>query len=202
MIQELFPFLTYFLQAQKIRRQVWSLDDISKPDNGKLARTARRYNNIERDEISARLRDEHDRAKKIDEKTFRFTLLISVGLSIFGSAFAFIASEVASTNWAKTILVIISIAEVFFLVGGLIALAAIRTMPFYGIGTEALLAKKNDAATDMPVLSRWLVQQEQMNVIRQMRNEASYQCMRNGLILTISAMIMIGITYEQQPFTS
>ena len=70
------------------------------------------------------------------------------------------------------------------------ALGALRTQPRYGFGTQYLLTLKgNDRRVTQ---ADQLARQEIRNSIRQMRNEAVFQTVRNGMIvLAIGAVAAV-----------
>lgn len=174
LFEEIFPFLQYSFNKSRLQEQC-DLENIL--SEKKFMKYAELPENLLRE----RLNEEHERASRIDEKTFKLTLSLSVGLSILGSFVAFFAKSV----WANETIIILGIGIFYLLVAGFIALGALKTLPFYGYGTNFALQIQTNTKT---VLADALARQETMNLIRHLRNEAAYQTLRNGL-----SMIFIGI---------
>lgn len=174
LFEEIFPFLQYSFNKNRLQEQC-DLENIL--SEKKFMKYAELPENLLRE----RLNEEHERASRIDEKTFKLTLSLSVGLSILGSFVAFFAKSV----WANETIIILGIGIFYLLVAGFIALGALKTLPFYGYGTNFALQIQTNTKT---VLADALARQETMNLIRHLRNEAAYQTLRNGL-----SMIFIGI---------
>ena len=85
-------------------------------------------------------------------------------------------------------LVLFSLTVMFVAVAILIVVDALRTLPRFGYGTEVmLLVRRSDTLAD------WLARQETMNSVRQLRNEAAYQTIRNGLVCFFGTVIVSGL---------
>ena len=115
------------------------------------------------------------------------TLAFTLGLGIVGAAGTLIKglSQSAITSilqWS------ILISAIYVLIAGFLAMAAFRTLPSFGYGTEFLVGLKQSAEPKQIYLD-CLVRQERANQIRQIRNEAAFQALRNGFI--IFALVLI-----------
>jgi hypothetical protein len=185
--EEIFPFAFYLIRAQ---RQRWRCDS---SDLLKDA-TFKSYATLSTEQLSERLKEERARAVALDDKTFKLTLSLSVGLTLVGSTAAVLIKMVTSTTIQITLTAIISLALIYVLLAGFVALGALRTLPTYGYGTQFLLQEHADSAVAADALAR----QELMNSIRLLRNETSYQALRNGLILLfLGLMIFImGLSHQ------
>jgi len=116
----------------------------------------------------------------MDEKTFKLTLSLSVGLTVLGSTAIPLVKAVPSEAVQTTLTAIIGLGLFYVLAAGFVALGALRTFPSYGRGTQFLLQQKGNVQN---VLADALARQETMNIIRHLRNETAYQALRNGLSL-------------------
>ena len=188
LIEELFPFVYYFMNASSTRKSIESIDS-----DARLKKRADEYATLDVDQLKSRLTEEHERAVKLDEKTFKFTLSISLGLTLLGTMVAFLVSRVATPYTAKALVVLTVIAVIYILIGGLIALGAVRALPSYGFGTVALISSQGDDARSK--FAMWVVKQEKINAVRQLRNEASYQCIRNGLCVIRITIFLFGLAF-------
>jgi len=108
--EEVFPFVYYVLRCRRLRRRAEAVDIL---DNHGFAK----YGKLSPDELTERLREEHIRARTMDEKTFKLTLSFSVGLTIVGLA----TSSLIDTVSDVTLQVILAS---FFGLGTLLVLAA------------------------------------------------------------------------------
>ena len=146
-----------------------------------------RYATLSANSLLERLREERQRAYAMDEKTFKLTLSLSVGLAILGSTSAILVKQV-SLSEARFVLVVLIILGLFYVfLSGSIALGALKTLPSYGYGTQLLLL---DAEERQPQLAKCLAQAEAINIVRHLRNETAYQSLRNGLILLFLAAVV------------
>jgi len=73
----------------------------------------------------------------------------------------------------------------YTIIGGIIALGALKTLPTYGYGTNFIIKSKDDVNVKIAALAA----QEKVNTARHLRNEAAYQCLRNGFIILIIPVI-------------
>ena len=145
------------------------------------------YSTLSFEKLKQRLSEEHDRATKIDEKTTKFTLGLSVSLTILSTASGAIAKMLPGNGINYMIVFLCGIASVFMLIAGIISLGALKTLPKFGYGTmHELRAEKKDVMH----LASVLFLQEEINIIRHLRNEAAYQCLRNGFLLLLAALII------------
>ena len=97
------------------------------------------------------------------------------------------AKFLPSDSIANTISILCGIASVYMLISGIISLGALKTLPRFGYGTIHELELEKKGAS---YLAEALVFQEKINIIRQLRNESSYQCLRNGFFVLLIALII------------
>jgi hypothetical protein len=184
MFEELLPFVAYVRNARKLRRLAMAEDLLEQ----KPQYTG--YRSLTPEQLLERLKEERARAASLDEKTFKITLSLTIGLTIIGTTSVILASAteaqmlkliIGGTTW---------IAAFYILTAGFIAIGALKTETSFGYGTALLLIspeKKSDAYAE------YLARQELMNQVRHVRNEASYQSLRNGMILLFVAFLVVGI---------
>lgn len=189
--EEVFPIFPY------LRNRNRTLDKVN--DEVELSRQSERYEKLDPDSLSARIQEEHERATKIDEKTFKFTLGLSVSLTVLAAASGSFVKLLPNSSYAIYISIICSIASLYMLVAGIIALGAIKTLATYGYGTDHLLKQKERGNS---YLAEALYAQERMNIIRQMRNEAAYQSLRNGFLMLFLALVLFVVMLSNPNRTS
>lgn len=177
MLEEIFPIFPFFKHQKRI------LDEVGK--DGQLALCSKRYGELDADSLSARIKEEHERAIKIDEKTSKFILGLSVSLTVLAAASGSLVKILPNSSYSTFISLICGMASLYMLVAGITALGAIKTLATYGYGTDHLLNQKTRGVS---YLTEALYAQERMNIIRQMRNEAAYQSLRNGFLLLLFAL--------------
>ena len=144
------------------------------------------YNQLSDDELTKRLSEERDRAKAMDEKTFKMTLALTVGLTVLGTTATAIVQGIPFVSLRPFVGIFTWIAVMYSLAGGFVALGALRTLPSFGYGTMFTLEAKRDRIK----IPEALVAQELMNIVRHLRNEAAYQCLRNGILCLFMAVIL------------
>ncbi len=181
-LEELFPFFFFFCYAMR------KLQEAANPDIGASDGEYSRYHDLNSKTLSLRIKEEHERAKAIDEKTVKFTFSISIALTMLGATGGYFTTALQSGVFKFVVSGVAGTSVFYTLMGGLLALGALKTFPTYGYGTDFLLsARKNKQAK-----VRALAAQEKINIVRQMRNEAAYQCLRNGFFaLLISATVFV-----------
>ena len=148
----------------------------------------REYARLEEKELERRLTEEHQRSDALDEKTVKLTLSIAGGLSVLGLGLTVIGTTTSALDQAKAlagvtnyVIPLVTLSVVHFFGATWMALGALRTQPRYGFGTQYLLAL--DGGDRRVTQANHLARQEIMNSIRQLRNEAVFQTVRNGMIV-------------------
>ena len=177
--EEIFPLFPYLKSQRKI---------LSKINNdSELAEKSKKYNELDADCLNERIKEEHERAVKIDDKTSKFTLGLSVSLTVLAAASGSLVKFIPTSSYSSAISIVCGIASIYMLLAGITALGALKTLATYGYGTEHLLKLKSDGVSH---LSQALYAQERMNIVRQLRNEAAYQSLRNGFIMLFAALVI------------
>jgi hypothetical protein len=177
-IEELFPYPFYWVrkreQLKKIRSQRIGAVNGPKAD----------YHKLSERELTNRISEERERAKAMDDKTFKMTLSLTFGMTVLGSTASLLVKNVPFVSIQITIAILAALSILYSLSAGLIALGALKTMPSYGYGTDFLLEAKEDKT----VIVESLASQEGMNLIRHLRNECTYQSLRNGFMCLFLAL--------------
>ncbi len=176
-VEEVFPFLPFFVSRKKIKKLI--------DNNDELTAKSEVYKALDADCLNNRIKEEHERGIKIDDKTFKFTLGLSISLTVLAAASGSFAKYLPSNLFAEYISIACGFSALYMLAAGITALGALKTLPTYGYGTEHII---NQKAGGVSYLSQALFAQERMNIVRHLRNEAAYQSLRNGFILLFFAL--------------
>ena len=147
--------------------------------------------------ISNRLAEEHSRAEKIDEKTSKFTLGLSLCLTVLGVAATTIAKLLPIHFLKPIIVIVLSLSSIYMLCGGIISLGSFKLMPKYGYGT---IFEKEKAQNKKLATIHALVGQENINLVKQVRNEVAYLCIRTGLFFLLLSMLLVCFTLTHQAY--
>lgn len=174
-IEEIFP-IVYILYKNKILKNLKKDQEIPENINS--------YLELNEKQLTNRLLEEHDRASKIDDKTSKFTLALSLSLTILSAINSIFIKlfYIKISLFTKFISILCLLSSIYMLLASIIAVSAYKTLPKYGYGTDYLLEIRK---MGKKAIAKNLVSQEKMNIIRHMKNEASYQCIRNGLLLLL-----------------
>ena len=184
-VEELFPFVHYLKRTSYLRKRCKSKDILREEGYAD-------YQTLSLQQLEKRLEEERQRASAIDEKSFKLTLSLSIGLTVLGLMVAFFSKSVSSAILQKVTAIIIGISLFYVLAAGLVALGALRTSQSYGYGTQFLLLLKKNSQT---VLANALARQEIMNTIRHLRNETAYQALRNGLLFLFAGILVFLVIF-------
>ena len=195
-VEEIFPFILYFVRSYRQRRRS-KLREIL--NEGEFVD----YVTISEDKIKERLREEYQRASTIDEKTSKLTISFSIALTFVGAAIFFLKNTIspiaAQTDLSMMINFLIFLGLFYSIMAGLVALGALRTAPRHGYGTSLFL--KQDTLRKK-ILAESLARQEIINLVPQMRNEAAFQSLRNGLLLFVVVIVMFAATLAHRFFST
>ena len=131
---------------------------------------------------------EHERGCALDEKAVKLTLSIAGGLSVLGLGLTVLGTTTSALDHAKTlagssyyVTPPVAVSILHFIEASGMALGALRPQPRHGFGTQYLVAlRRNDRRVTQ---ADQLARQEIRNSIRQMRNDAVFQTVRNGMIV-------------------
>ncbi len=162
--EELLPFIYYLARARRHRLRCEKADILKDP-------AFANYGSLSSDQLNGRLKEERARASATDDKTFRLTLSLSVGLTVLGSSAALVIGAATLPSVKIALAIIIGLALFYVMSAGFVAIGALRTLPSYGYGTQFLLQQQK-GSTD--VLAEALARQEIMNTIRHLRNETAF----------------------------
>jgi hypothetical protein len=179
-IEEFLPFFVYIRRSAKKKR----LEEILPADDATLLG----YGRLNVDDLRKRLEERHKDAAFLDEKTFKMTLALALALTFLGTSVTALVKEIGSPVGKLAVASLVSASILYILFGGIIALGAMKSQKTYG--------KATTAGTETPgELAEALRKQELSNVRRHLRNEASFQSLRNGLCLLIVAIVVFVFFY-------
>jgi len=179
-VEEVFPLPFYWSRSRKQVRRA------GQEDVAVSGGPYDRYYDLCDEDLRKRLSEERDRAKGMDEKTFKMTLALTLGLTVLSSTAALLVQGVAFPKLRAAVGTLAGLAIFYSLSGGFLALGALRTLPSFGYGTDFAIRARNNRV----LLVRSLVAQEVMNIVRHLRNESAYQCLRNGFLCLFAAVIL------------
>ncbi|MDD5065107.1 MAG: hypothetical protein PHQ35_10185 [Phycisphaerae bacterium] len=180
LFEELFPFVFFYFHSKRILRKA------AYPGIGNKDGEYGLYHQLDEESLTRRLREEHERAKSIDEKTVKFTVSISIALTILGSIGGYYSKMLDNGTLKLLVSSISGLSVLYTIMGGVLALGALRTLPLYGYGTDFVLKSKDNDEVKIAALAA----QEKVNLARHLRNEAAYQCLRNGLIILMVSVVL------------
>ncbi|ULR30030.1 hypothetical protein MJO48_16310 [Dickeya fangzhongdai] len=180
--EEILPFI-YFLCINNSRSKKLHDIDFS---------TFQYYLKLPNEVLEQRLKDEHDRAVKIDDKTSKFTLGLSISLTIISATTSSIVKTLPNNQLNNWISFLFGLSSLYMLSGGLLALGTLKTLPRFGYGTTFEIDKNSET------LINSLIKQEKINILRHIRNELSYMSLRNGFILMLIALSLNTIILFKQ----
>ena len=183
LFEEVLPFCTYSKYRAKLLADAVNTYGASCKEN----KTLSSYHALDVDIINTRIKEEHDRAKYIDEKTVKFTLTTTIALALLSSTSTFLLQKVTQGVFLSISISLSGLSVLYLLIGGLISLEALTTLPTYGYSTDFRVKAKDY----QDIVFNALAAQEKINAVRQVRNEAAFQCIRNGLLLL---MISFAVT--------
>ena len=194
--EELLPFAYYYFgSARRLRKRSMNPEILAERQ---FAEHADLPNKV----LERRLKEEHQRAAALDDKTLRVSFFLSSGFSVLGLGLAvlgsseFIAKTVSSLVPPFLLTLIFVTSTLYFLLSGFLALGAMRTYQLYGYGTAHELERYRKALK--PLLAKRLAQQEVLNQLRHCRNEAVFQTTRNGIILLLCGISLALFGYVSE----
>lgn len=177
--EQTFPFIYFFFNKRKVMKKLES--------QGSDESDFETYKVLNGDILTGRIKEEHERAVKIDDKTSKFVLGLSVSLTVIAAASGSFAKLVLDAEYTDLVAAICGISSMYMLSAGIIALGAFQTLPLYGYGTIHEIHLKNEGDS---YLTKALFLQEKVNNVRQIRNEAAYQSLRNGFLILFIALVL------------
>ena len=194
-VEEIFPFVLYFVRSYRQRRRS-ELKEIL--NEGKFTD----YVTISEHKIKKRLKEEHQRALTINEKTSKLTISFSMALTFVGATIAFLKTivfpEATQIMFSVLINLLIFLGLFYCIMAGLVALGALRSAPRHGYGTSLLLEQDTHRKK---MLAESLARQEIINLVPHLRNEAAFQSLRNGLLLFVVVIVIFAITLSHKFFS-
>jgi len=141
-IEEILPFLQFLGVKSKLEARSNADEILTRPEYSE-------YSSLEASALLQRIEEEHRRGALIDDKTFKLTLSLSIGLAVLGSASALILKALASQEMKILVGSLLTVGVAYVLTAGFLALTSLRTLPSYGFGTTFLLQRKADDESEM-----------------------------------------------------
>jgi len=86
------------------------------------------------------------------------------------------------------VVIFLSMCSLYMLVGGVVSLGAFKLMPTHGYGTLYEYRKANNGSSE---IVKALIGQENINLIKQVRNQVAYLCIRNGFIMLLVSLLLL-----------
>jgi len=180
LVEEIFPFLFYWARKRQ------QLKRVDSKELGAIDGPEARYHKLSEDDLNRRILEERERARAMDDKTFKMTLSLTLGLTVLGSTTSILVKTIPFETIQIAVAAMAALSIFYSLSAGLISMGALKTLPSFGYGTDFLLEAKEDKA----VLVSSLVSQEVMNLVRHLRNECAYQSLRNGFLCLFTALAL------------
>ena len=142
------------------------------------------------------LEQELVRRTAIEEKAKTNVLGITLAFSAMFAGTALISSSntISECNWLLWVLLAaLFLGVLFFLIGGALALSALRIAKTYTWTLESEVMNTTDEARAVRLL--WYVELNQMTTLLKINQvDASYSCIRNGVIALAVAAIFIAFS--------
>ncbi len=172
--EEILPFVTFRFRA----KQKWHL--VNKNEEILQVEEYQQYSEIDTVALDKRLNEERERGSAMDAKTSKLTLSLSIALIVLGSISTTLTEQITHAHARICFVALVMASTLYFLASGFVALGALKTLPLYGYGTRILLIDRDKL---QQCLATCLAQNETVNIIRHLRNEAANQALRNGFVL-------------------
>lgn len=193
-LHEMFPFVRYLRAYSAIMKELASFVSGCIPQEGPTLNAIRAYCSAKPSDLEEALAAQQARAIALDEKTFRHAASIATVLTVASAATTAVAQLLTNPFWKMIVTASTLLAIIYVMVGGLLGIAAARTLPGYGMGIRFRLEQDTEAVAMKPyVLAEAVACQERMNNIRVARNEAAFMSIRNGLLfigIAICALLL------------
>ncbi|MCB5196916.1 hypothetical protein [Deefgea salmonis] len=155
------------------------------------------YYELDNKILTERLKEEHTRSKTIDDKTSKFNLGLSLCLTAIGVIANTTTRSLPNSEIKPFIIALLSLSPIYMLIGGIVSLMAFKLMPTYGYGSIFEYRKSKNERIE---IIKALIGQENINLIKQVNNEIAYQCIRNGFIIFLIALIITSIATIQEAY--
>ena len=190
-VERIFPFFTYWAAKRKLDERRDSESILERDEYSE-------YTQLPPDELDGRLREEHERTERLEDKTFRLSFAITFGLAIFGVGSGLTIGDGLGLE-SPTLWVLVSLvagAAIYFWSAALLAAGALESVSMYGIGTQRLVWAKDKTDRELAALyAKDLACQELVNLNRHNRNNATYMSLRNGLLLLLGIGVLALIEF-------
>lgn len=179
--EEIAPVFFFFFRARRLLHRAEALDIL------KTSQNYVDYATLTEEQLSGRLIEERQRGASLDEKTFKLTLSLAIGLTVLGTGATALVRELPPAAERLVVATGLAASIGYILGGGFLALGAMRSLRSYGYGTAMLLVADEERRN---ALAEALARQEIVNTVRSLRNEASYQMLRNGFVILMTTLVI------------
>jgi hypothetical protein len=136
------------------------------------------YQGLTEEELLDQLKDERARMAAVDEKTFKMTLALTLGLTVLGTVSPFLLDRISSVSLRAFCGGLFALSVFYSLAGGFVALGAMRTFPVFGLRRGGIPKERSGARREQ--LANDLTRNELLAVTKHLRNEAAYMALRNA----------------------
>lgn len=189
---ELFLFVGYLRLAARLSKLGTAHE--ATLDSEKLHRAIQDYAALTDSTLEELSKCEISRGQAPDDKTFKFGTTFATVLTFATGVLAALGQSLTSGCW-RTVVMALAIPAIFYsAAGGLLGLAAARTMRTFGTGPAMAATMANAGPVQRPIhLARAVAYQERINLQRVARNEAAFMCIRNGAMFIVFALAAIVI---------
>ena len=146
--------------------------------------------------LTRHLRDEDARRRAIEDKARTNILGVTLAFSVMFAGVALVSSSAdsseCSTDWLKYVLVPLLVGIFFLLTGGWVALSVLRIGPVYAWTLEE---ETESSATESKAtrILRYIELNQRINVLKTNGVVASYNCIRNGIIVLAVVAIVLAV---------
>lgn len=199
---EILPFFRYLRMRSAIRKELESFAPGCRPSQGPTLAAIHTYCTAKPSDLEEALASQQARAIALDEKTFKHASSIATALTVASAATTAVSQLLSTPAWKLTVVGLTVPAIAYVSIGGLLGIAAARTLQVYGTGIAFKLEQQAEAQVMKPyVLAEALACQERMNHIRVARNEAAFMSIRNGFICMVLAIcvVLVGAQFSNKP---
>ncbi len=174
--EEIAPMLFYLARARRVLKRAYAAQEPIETES---------YLGLDNDEIKSLFDQDRARAVALDEKTFKFSLALTAAFVILGTLSPLLLDRFTSQPLKALCASLIALTVVYAISSGFVALGSMRAQRVYGIGPLGNLKEATGARRRELAVS--LGRNQVVGYARQLRNETSYQLLRNGLICLSAA---------------
>lgn len=140
------------------------------------------------------LKEEHDRASRLEQKTYQMIFIISIAVATLSVGGSLVVGAVYSLPAQIAIGAIVVVSIIYFLIAGMHVAQSLQAVRTYGLGMQVEIdLSRLNAFQQTSYLAGLLLRQELMNNIRSNQNAIVYICVRNGLFLLLISILVSAV---------